>query len=61
MLIRIYEKFLKQIYLMLHPALWNHKVHINGIPRIDNIDKLAIGDRVSINQNVYLQCGGGKD
>lgn len=41
---------------MLHPALWNHKVHINGIPRIDNIDKLTIGDRVSINQNVYLQC-----
>lgn len=59
MVYRIIEKCIRELYLLVHPKLWGHKVHINGTPRIENIEKLAIGERVAINKNAYLQCVGG--
>ena len=59
MVYRIIEKCIRELYLFAHPKLWGHKVHINGIPRIENIENLTIGDKVAINKNAYLQCVGG--
>ena len=59
MLVRIKNKIFCEIYRLSHPSLWGKKLQINGIPEILSINKLNIGENVSINKRCYLQCGGG--
>lgn len=58
MLVRIKNKILCEIYRLSHPSLWGKKLQINGIPEILSINKLNIGENVSINKRCYLQWGG---
>lgn len=59
MLIKIFDKILRELYRLFHPHLWAHNLQINGIPRIYDIKKLNIGQNVSINTGCVLQCYGG--
>lgn len=59
MLVRIKNKIFCEIYRLSHPSLWGKKLQINGIPEILSVNKLNIGENVSINKRCYLQCGGG--
>lgn len=59
MIMRILDKVHRELYLLVHPALWFKKVQIQGIPKIGNIDRLVIGRDVTINDKVYIQCVGG--
>ena len=52
----LYEVLLSRIYLFLHPHLWGKHIGINGLPRIDGIRYLDLGDNVYINNKVYIQC-----
>lgn len=62
MIRRILNKLHREVYLLLHPALWNKRVQIQGIPKIGNIKRLSLGTDVTINDKVYIQCvGGGKN
>ena len=61
-IIRVLDKVHRELYLLVHPALWFKKVQIQGIPKIGNIERLSIGRDVTINDRVYIQCvGGGKN
>lgn len=59
MLIKIFDKLLRELYRLFHPQLWGHNLQINGIPHIYDIKKLKIGQNVSINAGCVLQCYGG--
>ena len=59
MLIKIFDKIIRELYRMFHPNFWGHNLQINGIPRIYDIKKLNIGQNVSINTGCVLQCYGG--
>ena len=59
MLIKLLDKLLRELYRLFHPHLWGHNLQINGIPRIYDINKLEIGQNVSINADCVLQCYGG--
>ena len=56
---RIINKLHREIYRFMHPSLWNHQLQINGIPKIAGISSLKLGENVSINDDVFLQAGGG--
>lgn len=49
------------MWLMFHPHLWRKHVNIQGIPKISNMKNLRIGEYVSINEKVLIQCTGGKN
>ena len=59
MLIRLVDKFQRELYRLFHPVLWGKNIQINGIPRIYDIKHLKIGRNVSINTGCVLQCYGG--
>lgn len=59
MIKRVIYKIIRECWLLLHPHLWGHNIQINGIPSIENIKRLKIGDYVSLNSNCYIQCVGG--
>ncbi|SEG16700.1 transferase hexapeptide (six repeat-containing protein) [Butyrivibrio sp. Su6] len=59
MIIRIFDKVLRELYRFFHPSLWGKKIQINGIPKIYCIKRLKIGSNVSINSGCVLQCYGG--
>ena len=56
---RLFIKITSEVYRLFHKELWGKRVQINGIPRITGRDKLDVGYDVSINENCFLQCGGG--
>lgn len=56
---RMFIKITSEVYRLFHKELWGKRVQINGIPRITGRDKLDVGYDVSINENCFLQCGGG--
>lgn len=58
MLIRIFDKVLRELYRLFHPVLWGKNIQINGIPRIYDSKNLKIGRNVSINSGCVLQCYG---
>lgn len=59
MLIKIFDKALRELYRLFHPVLWGKNIQINGIPRIYDSRNLRIGRNVSINSGCVLQCYGG--
>lgn len=59
MIIRIFDKLIRELYRAMHPYLWHKRLQINGIPRIERADRLTIGKDVSINGGCFLQCKGG--
>ena len=58
MIIRIFDKMMRELYRLFHPQLWGHHMQINGIPRIYGIEKLKLGQNVSDNAGCVLQCYG---
>ena len=56
---QIFNKLHREIYRFMHPKLWMHELQINGIPKIVGTKYLKLGYNVSINDKVFLQCGGG--
>ena len=56
---RIVNKAHREIYRVLHPQIWKKRLQINGNPTITDISNLEIGKDVSINDDVFIQCGGG--
>ena len=58
MIIRIFDKMMRELYRLFHPQLWGHHMQINGIPRIYGIEKLKLGQNVSVNAGCVLQCYG---
>lgn len=58
MIIRVFDKLIRELYRLFHPCLWGHNLQINGIPRIYDIRKLKIGQNVSVNADCVLQCYG---
>jgi acetyltransferase-like isoleucine patch superfamily enzyme len=59
MLIKLFDKTIRELYRLFHPHLWGRNLQINGIPRIYDIKKLKIGQNVSVNTDCVLQCYGG--
>lgn len=58
MINRIINKIKRECWLLFHPPLWNKRLQVNGIAKIHGIKNLHIGYDVSINDAVYMQCGG---
>ena len=56
MIIRVFDKAIRELYRLFHPCLWGKSTQINGIPRIYGIKKLKLGKNVSINAGCVLQC-----
>ena len=59
MIIRIFNKCIRELYRFFHPRLWGKAMQINGLPRIYDIRHLSIGSNVAINAGCVLQCYGG--
>lgn len=59
MIARIFNKLKRLGYYYTHSFLWGKSVQINGIPKIDNLKRLQIGEHVSLNDKCYIQSVGG--
>ncbi len=59
MIIKIADKFRRELYRVFHPSIWGKNTQINGIPRIYDINHLELGRNVSVNEGCVLQCYGG--
>ena len=44
------------LWLFFHPSLWHKGIGISGMPKIDGIANLKVGNDVYINDKVYIQC-----
>lgn len=55
----LYKRIELKIYLLFHSKLWGKSIQLDELPEIQVIDHLIIGQNVSINDHVFLQCHGG--
>ena len=55
---RLFSKIVRELYRLIHPALWGKRLQINGIPTITNPKNFMIGMDSSINADVFIQSSG---